>query len=132
MKVEGYMGELKRYSLKYVRDYIKSDYKLKSSCYICGTTKNLELHHLYSLSQLFWEWCQSKHIKTVTSVEQIKSLRVIFKKERWEELSNIHLLTLCRWHHQRLHNLFGQRYQNHLVPRVRNWLEVQREKYDNI
>jgi len=126
------MGELKRYSLKYVRDYIKADYKLKSSCYVCGATKNLELHHLYSLSQLFWEWCQSKHVKAVTSVEQIKSLRVIFKKERREELSNIHLLTLCRWHHQRLHNLFGQRYQNHLVPKIRNWLEVQRDKYGDI
>ena len=47
------MNKLKRFPVKYIRDYIKKDYKLRDECYICKATDNLELHHLYSVSQLF-------------------------------------------------------------------------------
>ena len=57
------------------------------------------------------------------------SLRVDFAEDEKEALSNDNLYTLCKKHHVRLHNLYGQRYSNHLVPKIKNWLEIQREKH---
>ena len=46
------MNTLKRFPIKYIRDFIKKDYKLKDECYICGDSNKLELHHLFSVSEL--------------------------------------------------------------------------------
>ncbi len=123
------MNTLKRFPIKYIRDYIKKEYKIKDKCYICGHTETLELHHLYSVSQLFENWCTAKKIRDIESVEHIMSLRVDFAEDEKEALSNDNLYTLCKKHHVRLHNLYGQRYSNHLVPKIKNWLEIQREKH---
>ncbi len=40
------MDVLKRFPIKYVRDYIKKDYKVRDKCYICGSKDDLELIHL--------------------------------------------------------------------------------------
>ena len=66
------MDVLKRFPIKYVRDYIKKDYKIRDKCFICGSKDNLELHHLYSLSQLWEAWCREHNLKKVESVENIK------------------------------------------------------------
>lgn len=123
------MTELKRLPLKYIRDYIKKDYKIKDCCYICGLGDSLELHHLYSVSELFNNWCDSNKIRSIDSEEQILELRVLFAKEHADSLSHENLFTLCSLHHKRLHNIYGQRYPNYLVPKVRKWLDIQREKY---
>lgn len=123
------MAELKRLPLKYIRDYIKKDYKIRDCCYICGSTEALELHHLYSVSELFNSWCDKNKIRSVTTEEQILELRILFASEFENELSHVNLLTLCSNHHKRLHNIYGQRYPNHLVPKVKNWLDIQKEKY---
>lgn len=122
------MGELKRIPLKYIRDYIKRDYKLRDCCYICGSTTELELHHIYSLSDLFDGWCKKNKVGKISTVEQVQKLRIKFKNDNQEVLSNKFLFTLCNFHHKRLHYLFGQVYGNYLVPRVKNWLDDQKEK----
>lgn len=122
------MAALKRLPLKYIRDYIKKDYKLRDECYVCGATTKLELHHLYSVSELFNNWCIKYKISDITTEEQILELRVRFADECEDALSHKNLFTLCDMHHKRLHNLYGQRYSNHMVPKIKNWLEIQKEK----
>lgn len=123
------MNGLKRIPVKYVRDWIKKDYSKKDACYVCGATEDLELHHLYSVSELFHSWCTKNDIKEITTVEQISELRVIFAKDCEEELSHKHLFTLCKAHHERLHNIYGQRYTNTMTPKVLRWLNIQRDKF---
>jgi 5-methylcytosine-specific restriction endonuclease McrA len=123
------MDTLKRFPIKYIRDFIKKDYKLKDECFVCGTVDALELHHLYSVSELFSKWCLKKKIKSIDSVELINKLRVEFATDEKDLLSNKNLFTLCKNHHIRLHTIYGQTYANHLVPKIKNWLLVQREKH---
>lgn len=123
------MTNLRREPIKYLRDFIKKDYKARDCCYICSTTENLELHHLYSVSELFNNWCAKHSIKEVTSEEQIKSLRITFAADCADSLGHANLFTLCGVHHKRLHNIYGQRYANSLAPKIRNWIEIQRSKH---
>jgi len=122
------MSDLRRIPIKYIRDYIKKDYKLTDECFICYIKENLELHHIYSISQLFEVWCQKNKINEVSSVDQIKELRVKFYQDEYARLCNDNLYTLCKKHHERLHNIYGQKYSNHLAPKIINWLQIQREK----
>ena len=126
------MTDLRREPLKYIRDFIKKDYKARDCCYICGTKDNLELHHLYSVSELFNNWCAKHNIKEVTTEEQIKSLRVSFATDCTEALGHDNLFTLCGTHHKRLHSIYGQRYANSLAPKIKNWIEIQRTKYAEV
>ena len=125
------MAELKREAVKMVRDFIKKDYKAKDCCYICGSIEKLELHHLFSLSQLFNTWIDRNKIRLNNTVEQLKELRVVFAQDNTEALGNDNLFTLCDKHHKQLHNLYGQKYSNHLVSKIRNWLETQKAKNGN-
>ena len=122
------MCVLKRFPIKYVRDFIKKDYKPKDKCYICKSTEKLELHHLYSLSQLWEQWCKEHNFKQVENVEIIKQLRVRFAKDYKEYLKSSNLYTLCKFHHLKLHTLYGQNYSNHLVPKIKKWMNIQKEK----
>jgi queuine/archaeosine tRNA-ribosyltransferase len=122
------MNTLKRFPVKYIRDYIKKDYKLRDACYICTSTVKLELHHLYSVSQLFEKWCTVNNIKHIEDVDVIKELRVRFAEDCKSDLGHDNLFTLCDKHHKHLHNLYGQKYSNHLVPKIKNWLETQKAK----
>ena len=123
------MTEFKRELVKYIRDYIKKDYKLRDCCYVCGSTSNLELHHLYSVSELFTKWRDKNAIRDINTVDEIKTLRITFAKDCEVELSNDNLYTLCGDHHKRLHNIYGQTYVNTLAPKIKNWLEVQKSKH---
>lgn len=125
------MTELKRLPIRYIRDYIKRDYKMRDCCYICGSTDKLELHHLYSLSELFNNWCDKNGIMSIDTEEQILEYRQIFAVECEEKLSADNLYTLCSAHHKRLHTIYGQRYANHLAPKIKNWLNIQKEKNGN-
>ena len=122
------MSQLKRFPIKYIRDYIKKDYKLKDKCYICGSKEKLELHKLFSVSQLFEQWCSENKVTEIDTVEKITSLREIFAVDCKESLDHHNLYTLCKTHHQRLLNIYGQNYSNHLVPKIKNWLEIQKDK----
>lgn len=122
------MTTLRRIPIKYIRDYIKKDYKLRDECYICKCKDNLELHHMYSISQLFENWCNKNNIREVTSVDSIKEIRIKFYEDEFARLSNDNLYTLCKTHHERLHNIYGQRYDNFIAPKIIKWIELQREK----
>jgi len=119
------VDKLKRIPVKYIRDYIKKDYKAKTCCFICNKTDTLEIHHLYSLSELFYKWCAEKKIDSINTVSQIKELRILFEQDYQTELSEDNLYTLCKNHHERLHNIFGQNYDIYQVPKVKLWLEKQ-------
>jgi 5-methylcytosine-specific restriction endonuclease McrA len=120
------MSDLKRLPVKYLRDYIKKDYKIKDKCFICGSTSELELHHLFSVSELFERWCVKNKIKAVESVDTMLTLRVSFAEDCKEELSSENLYTLCTSHHKRLHFLFGKSYSNYTALKVKDWLNTQK------
>jgi 5-methylcytosine-specific restriction endonuclease McrA len=122
------MTSLKRFPIKYIRDFIKKDYKIRDECYVCGSRENLELHHLYGLSELFDKWCISNKISDIDNVEMINQLREKFATDEKDKLSNKNLYTLCKTHHIRLHTLYGQRYPNYLASKIKNWLDIQKEK----
>ena len=122
------MNQLKRFPIKYIRDFIKKDYKLRDECFICGSKQKLELHHLLSISELFNKWCVKNKINTIDDVDYIKKLRIQFANDCEEELSHKHLFTLCSTHHKQLHSIYGQTYSNHLAPKIKNWLEIQKAK----
>jgi len=122
------MKKLKRFPIKYIRDYIKKDYKLRDECFICGCSDKLELHHLFSVSELFRKWCDKNKILSIDTVEEINHYRVRFSKDCAEELSHDNLFTLCSKHHKLLHSIYGQTYSNHLTVKIKNWLEIQRLK----
>lgn len=125
------MSNLKRLPVKFVRDYIKKDYKLKDCCFICGSIEELELHHLYSVSELFNNWCTKNKIMHIKDDEHIKQLRVQFAEDCAEDLSHNNLYTLCKLHHVRLHTIYGQSYANHLAPKIKSWIYLQKEKNGN-
>ena len=122
------MNQLKRFPIKYIRDFIKKDYKLRDECFICGSKNKLELHHLLSISELFNKWCVKNKINAIDDVDYIKKLRIEFANDLEEELSHKHLFTLCSVHHKQLHSIYGQTYSNHLAPKIKNWLEIQKAK----
>ena len=122
------MNQLKRFPIKYIRDFIKKDYKLRAESYICGSKIKLELHHILSVSELFNKWCIKNKVTTIDDVDYIKKLRVKFAEDCKDELSHEHLFTLCSSHHKQLHSIYGQTYSNHLAPKIKNWLEIQKAK----
>lgn len=124
------MNTLKRIPIKYIRDFIKKDYKLRDECYICRSTDTLELHHLYSISELFRKWCDKHKIYEINDVSVMEEVRSQFSQDCKEHLSHEYLFTLCSKHHKHLHSLYGQTYSNHLVPKIKKWLDLQRLKYD--
>lgn len=126
------MKELKRFPIKYIRDYIKKDYKLRDYCFICGSTDNLELHHLLSVSELFNKWCTKNNIRSIEDVDTMVSIREKFANDCSEELNHENLFTLCNRHHKQLHTIYGQTYSNHLAPKIKNWLEIQKAKHGGI
>ena len=50
------------------------------------------------------------------------------KQDCEDDLSHKNLFTLCSKHHKQLHTLYGQTYSNHLAPKIKNWLDIQRTK----
>ena len=124
--------QLKRIPIKYIRDYIKKEYEYEDSCYICGSKEKLELHHIYSISELFQRWCKENKIDKIEDVEYIKKIRIEFKKDYQEYLDCSNLFTLCKVHHDLLHNLYGQVYPMSYAPRIIKWIEIQKEKNNGI
>ena len=60
----------------------------------------------------------------------MKDLRVKFANDCKDQLSHENLYTLCSTHHKQVtHNLYGQTYSNHLVPKIKNWLDIQKAKH---
>jgi len=81
---------------------------------------------------LFRKWCEQKKILSIDKVEEINEYRVKFSEDCADQLSHDNLFTLCSKHHKLLHTIYGQTYSNHLVPKIKNWLDIQRLKNGGI
>lgn len=123
------MKNFKREPVKTVRDGMKSDYKDREPCYICGSTDQIELHHLYCVSELWNEWTKKNNI-VVTSDSEVRERREEFMKAYEVELSNDNLYSLCKKHHTKLHQLFGKSYSSYFTPKVMTWLDKKRREFN--
>jgi hypothetical protein len=123
--------KLKRDPVKYIRDFMKSSYKARECCFICRSRENIELHHLYSVAELWHAWSKKNRI-IISSDEDIINCRDRFVQENALYLGNEHLYSLCKSHHQRLHSIYGKSYSNYMARKVKNWLEAQRDKAGEI
>jgi hypothetical protein len=117
---------LKRDLVKYVRDKAKSGYKKETQCYICGETERLEFHHFYGMTELLESWLKKRKL-TITSADEIMSLREIFIKEHYNEIY-YEAATLCKSHHMRLHSIYGKRPKLVTALKQQRWVKIQRGK----
>ena len=117
---------LKRDLVKYVRDKAKSGYQKETQCYICGDTERLEFHHFYGMTELLETWLKKRKL-TVTSADEIMSLREVFIKEHHNEIYH-EAATLCKPHHMRLHSIYGKRPKLVTALKQQRWVKIQRGK----
>lgn len=120
--------KLTRLPVKWIRDSIKSKYKEREPCFICGSSDNIELHHIYSVSELWNIWIKQNKI-TITTDQDVLQCRKQFEEDNASSLSNDNLYSLCKAHHLRLHQIYGKSYSNYMGDKVRNWIHKQREQY---
>jgi hypothetical protein len=119
--------KLTRLPVKWVRDSIKSKYKEKEPCFICGSEIDIELHHLYSVSELWNVWLRENRI-TISCDQDVIANRSRFEQDNADKLSNDNLFSLCKPHHLKLHQIYGKSYSNYMGDRVRSWIQKQQEK----
>lgn len=120
--------KLTRLPVKWVRDGIKNKYKEKEPCYICGSEDNIELHHLYSVSELWHTWLAKNKVEINTDADVLAN-RGPFEQDNLEFLDNSNLFSLCKPHHVKLHSIYGKSYSNYMGNKVRSWLDKQKAKY---
>lgn len=121
-------SKFKREPVKWLRDGMKSQYKPRETCYICDSTESIELHHIYSVSELWNTWLKKNKL-SVSCDEDVLSLRKQFEADNQEYLHNDNLYSLCKHHHVRLHQIFGKSYSNYIAKKVIIWLDNQKLKY---
>lgn len=120
-----------RLPVKWLRDGIKSKYKDREPCFICGAQENIELHHIYSISDLWNLWIRKNGIK-ISSDADVLDNRAQFELDNEEYLSNENLYSLCKSHHQRLHQIYGKSYSMYMGNKVREWIHKQRDKHGEV
>ena len=118
---------LKRDLVKYVRDKAKSAYTKESTCYICGSTEDLDFHHYYGLTELLEKWIAENKLE-INDEESILSLRESFINEYQEQIYT-KTVTLCHKHHLRLHSIYGKRPKLITAEKQQRWVEIQRDKH---
>lgn len=116
----------KRISCKWVRDKAKAAYVKKEFCHICGSDKDLELHHLHSITILLETWAHNKGYDISTD-EGILAVRDEFIEQHHIELYD-QVVTLCNRHHVALHSIYGKAPTPSSVPKQEKWLETQKAK----
>ncbi len=90
-------------------------------CYICNSTKDVELHHLYPIASVINNWLALKE-EELSDEEAI----TLAEKELPELLDINNMIMLCRVHHKTLHDIFGRTYDLTKVPKVKQWIEKRR------
>ena len=115
-----------RIAVKWVRDKAKAAYTKASQCYICGTSSDLELHHLHSITNLLYSWADSMGYDISTD-EGILLVRDEFISSHYKELYEL-VYTLCNQHHVMLHSVYGKIPSVSSVPKQQIWIETQRSK----
>lgn len=117
----------KRIPVKWVRDRAKAAYDKKSECFVCDSTKDLELHHLHSVTILLESWADRKGYDISTD-EGILAVRDEFIAEHKIELYE-KVYTLCNPHHVALHAIYGKAPAPGSEPKQQRWIELQRQKH---
>lgn len=117
----------KRIAVKWVRDRAKAAYEKRSECCICDDTKDLELHHLHSITILLEKWADLKGYD-ITTDAGILAVRDEFIEEHNIELYD-QVYTLCNPHHVMLHGVYGKAPAPGSEPKQARWIGIQREKY---
>ncbi len=116
----------KRIPVKWVRDRAKAAYEKKDHCQICGSQRDLELHHLHSITALLETWAERRGYDISTD-EGILAVRDEFIAEHHSELYD-QVYTLCNPHHVALHGVYGKAPKPGSEPKQARWIELQREK----
>ena len=119
----------KRIPVKWVRDRAKAAYEKKDACHICGSTTDLELHHLHSVTILLDKWAEARGYDISTD-EGIVAVRDEFISEHRVELYD-QVYTLCNRHHVALHGVYGKAPRPGSEPKQAHWIESQRAKHSN-
>lgn len=114
----------KRIPVKWIRDRAKRAYEKQDSCWICGTSQDLELHHLKSITLLLEKWSQAKAIQLTTD-EEVLAIRDEFIEEHRTEIYD-EVYTLCNRHHVQLHSVYGKSPSLQSADLQRHWIEQQR------
>lgn len=115
-----------RIGVKWVRDKAKSAYVKQECCYICGSTEDLELHHLHSITILLNTWAD-KYSHDISTDEGILSVRDEFIEVHKHEIYDL-VFTLCNSDHIRLHGVYGKAPAPNTVEKQKRWLEIQKAK----
>jgi len=115
-----------RIPVKWVRDKAKAAYEKAETCWICGTTQDLELHHFHSVTLLLNSWAVKKGYDISTD-SGILAVRDEFIAEHHDELYN-QVRTLCNSHHVRLHAVFGKAPAAGSEARQARWCDRQQAK----
>jgi hypothetical protein len=116
----------KRIAVKHIRDKAKAAYEKKDCCYICGSTEDLELHHLHSITLLLNAWAHRKSYDISTD-EGVLEIRDEFIAEHRTELYDL-VYTLCNRDHVKLHGVYGKAPSPASVEKQSRWLEIQKSK----
>lgn len=114
----------KRVAVKWIRDRAKSAYTKQPHCYICGTSADLELHHLASINYLLETWAK-RFGHDITTDAGVLAIRDQFIAEHHQQIY-VDVFTLCNRHHVELHGVYGKSPLPHTVPLQQRWLECKR------
>lgn len=117
----------KRVATKHIRDGIKSNYKKKCNCEICGTDQELELHHYITVSLLLKKYAHENSISIDTD-EDVLAMREQFYQRHWHELVE-YTVTLCAFHHKLLHKIYGREPVLTSAVKQERWVVKQAEKF---
>jgi len=118
---------MKREEVKYVRDGIKARYPSGAMCQISGETSNIQMHHYYSVSELWAKWKRKNKIK-ITCLEDVLEHRERFYEEHTKELLEDVAFLTKEWH-DRLHTYFGQHPSLGTAKAQKNWVRKCSEKH---
>lgn len=114
---------MKREAVKYIRDAAKSAYQKDTECYISGDTDQLELHHYYSISQLYKKWLK----KTGYNSEDVEQHRDEFIQEHYDYIYK-EVVTLKKAWHRMLHIIYGESPLLSTGPKQKRLVEKKRKE----
>ncbi len=121
------MAELKRDEIKYIRDLAKSAYTKEESCKICNSTTELQFHHYYTMTLLWYKWKKANKV-LINDVDDINYHREQFKGEHYKEIYS-DTVTLCKnCHMGKLHKIYGKAPALSTAEKQKRWVEIQRIK----
>lgn len=124
------MANNKRVATKHIRDGIKSNYKKKDACEVCGTCNELELHHYHTVSILLKDYARKNNIDISTD-EAVLAMRQEFYDSHWFELVE-DTVTLCNRHHVELHRIYGREPDLSTAAKQRNWVQRKSNKGETL